>query len=150
MSQPLSQLLIHLVFSTKNRRPLIGSAVATSLHAYLAASCRDLGCPAVRVGGTANHVHVAYRLSRTLSISDFVEEIKTHSSAWMKRVEGGTPDFSWQGGYGAFSVSSSRAGPLVRYIDAQLEHHRTRSFEEEFVDLLRKAGIEYDERYIWS
>ena len=149
MAQSLSKILIHLVFSTKDRQDIIAPEVASALHAYVAGSCTALGCPAVRVGGTANHVHVAYRLSRIINVSDLVEGIKKSSSKWMKR-EGGTRDFAWQVGYGAFSVSASHAGALVRYIDGQAEHHRVRSFEDELIDLLRKAGVEYDARYLWT
>jgi len=150
MSQSLSQLLVHIVFSTKSRENTIGDAVSHSLHAYMVGTCRALGCSAVRIGGTANHVHLACRMSRTTSVSELVEAIKTSSSKWMKTVEGGTQGFAWQGGYGAFSVSASRAEPLARYIDGQRDHHRMRSFEEEFLDLLRRNGIEYDERYLWT
>jgi len=150
MSQSLSQLLVHIVFSTKNRENTIGDAVSHPLHAYIVGSSRALGCIPIRIGGTANHVHLACRMSRTTTVSGLVEGIKSSSSRWMKHAVGGTRGFAWQGGYGAFSVSASRAAPLVRYIDGQREHHRTRSFEEEFLDLLRRNGIEYDERYLWT
>ena len=150
MAQSLSRIVLHLVFSTKNRCDVIQQAVLSPLHAYLAGGCQAVGSAVIRVGGTSNHVHIACILPRTLTVSKLVEAIKTSSSSWMKTVPGGCPDFSWQTGYGAFSVGASQIDGLVHYIDQQGEHHRRRTFEEEFRGLLVRYGVEYDERYVWD
>ena len=123
---------------------------APALHAYLAGACRGVGVEAFRVGGTDDHVHIACTLSRTLKVSGLLEEIKKSSSAWVKGQEGGSGKFAWQGGYGAFSLGPSQLPALVRYIEKQKQHHLTKTFEEEFLDLLEKYGVDYDKRYLWD
>lgn len=150
MPQSLSKILLHLVFSTKNRRALIPPDLAGDLHAYLAGACRALESAAYRVGGTEDHVHIACTLPRTLTVSKLLEEIKKTSSAWFKGKDLRCQEFSWQAGYGAFSLGQSHLAELVRYIDNQQEHHRSMSFKEELLELLRRYEIEYDERYLWD
>jgi REP element-mobilizing transposase RayT len=150
MPQSKSNVILHLVFSTKNRIPLIGPSIRPRLHAYLATTCREWGCHAYRAGGTDDHVHIATSLSRTLTIAKLIEEIKKSSSKWMKEEAGGSPKFYWQKGYGAFSVSATHLEKLKAYIDDQEAHHRTMTFQEEFRMFLDKYGIEYDERYVWD
>lgn len=150
MAQSLANILLHLVFSTKNREPLIETELQPRLHAYLAGACRALGSQAYRVGGTENHVHIACSLPRTLTVATLLEEIKKSSSAWIKQQGDGYALFKWQAGYGAFSVSQSQLPALVRYIDNQEEHHRTRMFKEELLEILQRYGVEYDERYLWD
>ena len=150
MPQSLAFVLVHLVFSTKDRHPFLGSAVRPELHAYLATVARNAGCECFRVGGMADHVHLAVRFSRTLAISDLVEELKTSSSKWMKTRSPDFSSFAWQRGYGAFSVGPADLEALRSYIDNQEEHHRTRTFQEEYRSFLQKYGIEFDERYVWD
>ena len=150
MPQSLSQLIVHLVFSTKDRRPWLEPTIRPRMHAYLAAVCRDCDCAAYRVGGTADHVHVAARLARTIRQSELLEKIKKTSSAWIKTQGGEFRGFYWQGGYGSFSVGWSQLDDLVRYIDRQEEHHRKYTFQEEYRNLLKRYHVEFDERYVWD
>ena len=150
MPQSLSFLLVHLVFSTKDRAPVLDASVRPGLHAYLATVARGVDCECYRVGGVADHVHLAIRLSRTFTTAKLVEELKTSSSKWLKTQSSGLSDFAWQRGYGAFSVGPSDLDALRRYIDQQEEHHRTKSFQDEYRAFLTKYGIEYDERYVWD
>jgi REP element-mobilizing transposase RayT len=150
MSQSLSQVILHVVFSTKDRRPWLDPAIAPRMHAYLATVCRDCDCQAYRVGGAADHVHIAARLARTISQADFLEKIKKTSSAWIKIHGQQYNEFHWQGGYGDFSIGWSQLAELVRYIERQEEHHRRQTFQEEYRNLLRKYHLEFDERYVWD
>jgi putative transposase len=150
MAQSLSCLLIHVVFSTRDRAPILGSSVRPSLYAYLAAVARNAGCECYRVGGVADHVHLAVRISRTITTAQLVEELKTSSSKWLKTQSPALAGFSWQAGYGAFSFEPSNLEALKRYIDRQEEHHQTRTFQEEYRIFLKRYGVEYDERYVWD
>lgn len=150
MPQSLSMILLHLIFSTKNRAPLISEPVRPRMHAYLATVTRDLGCECYRAGGAADHVHLAIRLSRTITIATLVEEIKTASSRWAKTDGVGIAGFTWQRGYACFSVGPSDLRALLAYIDAQETHHKSRSFQDELRTFLRKYGISFDEAYIWD
>ena len=150
MSQTLSNVLLHIVFSTKNRVPTIAPQVEDDLHRYIATVCRSLGCPALEVGGTEDHVHICCRLSMTITISDLVKKVKTSSSKWVKGRGREFWDFFWQSGYGAFSIGVSNLPKLRAYIMDQKEHHRRRTFKDEFRALLRKYNIDYDERYVWD
>lgn len=150
MPQSLSLNLVHLVFSTKDRMPLITSDVLPNLHAYLAKVARKNDGECYRVGGVANHVHLALRLSRTVALADLVSELKTSSSKWMKEQDPGLSKFSWQRGYGAFSIGPKDLEAVLTYIDGQEEHHRTKTFQDEYRGFLRHYGIEFDERYVWD
>ena len=152
LSMPESHafVLIHIVFSTKNRMANLNVEVRPPLHAYLATVARNAGCECYRVGGVADHVHLAVRLSRTSTIADLVRELKASSSKWLKTQSPTLAQFTWQRGYGAFSVGPTDLGALQNYIDTQDEHHRSRSFQEEYLAFLRKYGVEYDERYVWD
>ncbi len=150
MPQSLSKILLHLVFSTKSRERWIDSGIRVDLHAYLAGACRGIGGEAYRVGGTDDHVHIACLLPRTMTVAKLLEEVKKSSSAWVKQRGAGYGGFAWQAGYGAFSVGQSQMETLLRYIDNQEEHHRTQTFQEEFVEFLKRYGVEYDERYVWE
>jgi REP element-mobilizing transposase RayT len=150
MPQSLSLVIVHLTFSTKDRAACLDSVVRPSLHAYLATVSRNFGCECFRTGGVADHVHLAVRLSRTVTIAALVEELKTASSKWLKTQQAPLRGFAWQRGYGAFSVAPADLSKLVTYIDSQEEHHRTRSFQEEYRALLKKYGVEFDERYVWD
>jgi putative transposase len=150
MPQSLSQVILHIVFSTKERRPWLDPKIRPRMHAYLATMCRDCECQAYRVGGIADHVHVATRLARTISQADLLERIKKTSSTWIKGQGDQYAGFGWQAGYGAFSIGWSQMEELLRYIDHQEQHHRLRTFQEEYRNLLRKYGVEFDERYVWD
>ncbi len=150
MPQSLSKVILHVIFSTKNREPWLGSDVRPRMHAYIATVCRDLGAELVRVGGVADHVHIVTTLPRTVSQAQLVEQIKKASSKWIKAPDARYRGFFWQRGYGAFSVSPSQLDAVLQYIDSQQEHHRTRTFQEEYRELLRKHGVDFDERYVWD
>lgn len=149
MPQSLAQIYVHLVFSTKHREKTIPADLQTRLHAYLAGAMNDIGCPAVKIGGMPDHVHVLFRLSRTVTLSDAVKTAKVESSKWMKD-EGGVRDFAWQAGYGAFSVSASDVDEVTDYIAHQAHHHRVRTFQDEFRRLLERYHVEYNEAYVWD
>jgi len=150
MPQSLSLVLVHLVFSTKDRVALIGPGVRASLHAYIAEVARNMDCLCLRVGGTADHVHVMLSLARTVSISDVVQRLKTTSSLWMKDRAPEFRVFSWQRGYGAFSVGPGDQEALLKYIDEQEEHHKGRTFQDEYRAFLKKYNMKYEERYVWD
>ena len=150
MPQSLSLNFVHLVFSTKDRMPLITSDVLPKLHAYLATVARKNDGESYRVGGVADHVHLAIRLSRTVALADLVSELKTSSSKWLKEQVPGLSKFSWQRGYGAFSIGPKDLEAVLTYIDGQEEHYRTKTFQDEYRSFLRHCGIEFDERYVWD
>jgi REP element-mobilizing transposase RayT len=151
MPQSLANVLVHLVFSTKERRALLQDAdLRNQMHRYLAGISANLDCPAVIVGGADDHVHLLGRQSRTVTLADWVKELKRASSLWAKTKGPQWDLFHWQAGYGAFSVSQSQSGRVQRYIASQEEHHRRLSFQDELRQLLEKHGIEFDERYVWD
>ncbi|MBY0521899.1 MAG: IS200/IS605 family transposase [Gemmataceae bacterium] len=151
MPQSLANLLVHLVFSTKNRQPFLQDGeLQNEMHRYLAGICKDLDCMPVRVGGVGDHVHVLARQARTISVSDWIKELKRVSSLWIKTKAESLSDFQWQAGYAAFSVSRSQSPVVDRYIAEQERHHRAMSFQDELRALLEKHSIEYDERYVWD
>lgn len=150
MPQSLSHVVVHVVFSTKDRFPCLGASIRPGLHAYLATVARNAGCDCDRAGGVSDHVHLAIRLSRTITIAQLVETLKTSSSKWVKTQTKELGGFSWQHGYGCFSVGPADLKALCAYIDRQEEHHRTRTFQDEFRSFLVKYGVEYDEAYVWD
>lgn len=151
MSQSLSQVLIHLVFSTKDRRPFLRDrAFRDRTHRYLAGISGNLHCPASIVGGVEDHVHILCRLAKTMDVASLVRDLKRDSSRWVKEENSELSDFHWQHGYGAFSLSPSHVPALTRYIEQQEEHHRRESFQEEFRRLCDKYGLSIDERYAWD
>lgn len=137
----------HIVFSTKGRRRIIADPWREELHAYIGGIIRGMGALARSIGGTGDHVHVLAGLKATVTLADAVRQIKRGSSVWIHQH--GVQKFAWQEGYGAFTVSPSQLNKVQRYIANQVEHHRKRSFEEEYVDLLRLSGVEFDEKYLW-
>jgi putative transposase len=150
MPQSLSLVIVHVIFSTKDRQPVLPASLRPNLHAYLATVARNAGCEAYRVGGTADHVHLAVRLSRTIMIADFMDTVKTSSSKWLKTQSPELSAFSWQRGYGCFSVGPTDLDALCAYMDGQEEHHRKRTFQEELRMFLKKYGVEFDEAYVWD
>ncbi|MEX1139773.1 MAG: IS200/IS605 family transposase [Bacteroidota bacterium] len=151
MAQSLSKVLLHIVFSTKNRFSfLIDREIRAQMHAYLGGICRGVDCPALIVGGVADHCHILCRLHRTLSISDFVGNVKRESSKWIKTKGHVLTKFGWQNGYGAFSVGQSEVERVKAYIRDQEIHHKTKTFQDEYRAFLREFEIDYDERYVWD
>jgi putative transposase len=151
MPQSLTQIYLHIVFSTKDRRPFLqNAAVRDEAHHFLGGTCNRLECPVLRVGGAADHVHILCRLGRKISVADLVKELKRESSQWLKTKSSDLTDFYWQRGYGAFSVSPGHIEGLRNYITNQEEHHRKETFQEEFRRLLTKYGLEWDEQYVWD
>jgi len=149
MPQSFSSLHVHVVFSTKDRTPLIRSDLTSSLYAYLGGIARELACPAIAIGGIPDHVHLLLDLSREHAVAEVLRSLKSSSSKWMHQ-EVGERRFAWQTGYGAFAVSRSNLDEVIRYIADQAEHHRIRTFQEEFRMLLGRHGIAFDERYLWA
>ncbi len=150
MGQSLVQNYMHIIWSTKNRVPLIKPEIEKSLHAYLAGICSEHDSPAIKVGGYIDHIHILCRISKNISISNFMGHIKKSSSKWAKTKGGQFSSFYWQDGYGAFSVSPSNVDRVVAYIENQHEHHKTKSFKEEFRLFLKKYKVDFDERYVWD
>ena len=150
MSQSLSQVYVHLTFSTKNHQPLIDKDIRPRLFEYLAGICKTLGCPALEVGGVADHVHILCRLSKTITQAKLAEEVKKSSSKWIKTINRKYSNFYWQDGYGIFSVNPSEIQVVIDYIRRQEEHHRYKTFQEELVAFLKKYKVEYDERFLFD
>jgi putative transposase len=151
MSQSLSKVAIHLVFSTKNRTPwLKDRQLRELLHAELGGISKSLNCPPLITGGIEDHVHLLAHMSRTIALSDWVKELKRVSSLWIKQQTPGFQEFTWQSGYGAISVSQSSIGQVTEYIRRQEEHHQQQDFQAEFLELLKRHQIDYDERYVWD
>jgi putative transposase len=150
MPQSLSNVLTHLVFSTSHRDPRLTAEIRAELFPYFTGILRNHGCRVLQIGGAVDHVHTLFALSRTVTIADVVKNVKGSSSSWIEerwRPRGG---FSWQSGYGIFSVGQSEVQTCIRYIQNQEEHHRKVSFQDELRELMQLAGIEIDERYVWD
>jgi putative transposase len=150
MPQSLSSILIHMIFSTKNREPFITPAIETELHPYMATVFRELKSPTLTIDGTSDHVHILFSLGRVIKVADLVEEVKTESSKWIKTKGLEFRNFHWQKGYGAFSIGQSNVASLKRYIRGQTQHHRRVTFQDEYRKFLKTYGIDYDERYVWD
>ena len=150
MPQSLARLHIHLIFSTKHRERLITDPVRDALHAYMAGVLKNLGCAPVLINSVADHVHILFELARTVSVSQAVEEVKKASSKWIKTQGPEFASFAWQAGYGAFAVSHSNVPAVRDYIARQQEHHRRKSFQEEYRAFLEHHGVAYDEQYVWD
>ena len=151
MPQSLSVVYIHLVFSTKDRRPLLREGeLRAELHRYLTEVSRRLDCPALAVGGVEDHVHLLARVGRTVTQAEWVKEVKRVSSQWLKTKGDGWSEFGWQNGYACFSVSQSNVPRVTDYIGRQEEHHRRRNFQDELRTFLRKHRMDWDERYLWD
>ncbi len=151
MPQSLAQVWLHAVFSTKNRKAYLEKLqFREQMFRMLAHHVKEAGCVGAIVGGHVDHVHLLIGLSRTLKISKLIEIIKTETSKWAKRAKGGNPNFSWQAGYGVFSVSYSNSPAVKRYIENQEQHHAQRNYQDELRLLCERHGIEIDERYVWD
>ncbi len=151
MSQSLAKVLVHIVFSTKNRYPFLADKdVRDEMHAYLGGTCKRCDCKVLIVGGAADHVHILCAISRSHSLADLVGDLKRASSKWIKTKGQLLTKFAWQGGYGAFSVGESNVDRVREYIATQEDHHRKRTFQEEYRQFLADYGVEFDERYVWD
>jgi putative transposase len=150
MPQSLSNILTHVIFSTKNREPLLSESIRSELHAYMSGILNNINCPSIQVGGIEDHVHVFFRLSRTATVAEVLETLKTSSSKWIKTRGCAFSNFHWQTGYGAFSISQSDAEAVIAYIRNQPEHHRKISFQDEYRRFLDRYEIPFDERYVWD
>ena len=151
MPQSLSAVYVHLVFSTKERRPFLrDQATREAIHSYLGSVSKQLDCPPILIGGVEDHVHLLARLGRTITQAEWVKEVKRVSNLWLTGRGRDYADFEWQGGYADFSVSQSNLQPVKEYIANQEDHHRKTSFQEELRALLRRHEIEWDEKYVWD
>ena len=150
MPQSLSAVYLHVVFSTKERRPFLrDETVRTSLHAYLGGISKQLGCAPIIAGGVEDHVHLLARFGRTITQAEWVKELKRVSNLWLKK-EHEIRLFEWQGGYACFSVSESNLEQVKKYIANQAEHHKKINFQDELRLLLKRHRVEWDERYVWE
>ena len=150
MAQSLSNILLHLVFSTKHRKPWINKDIESELKAYLATICQTLKCPTHSIGCNDDHIHVACSLARTISVSKLIQELKQVSFKWMKTYGKQYRVFAWQYGFGAFSIGQSQLEDLRSYLENQREHHRQLSFQDEFRRICEKYLVPIDERYVWD
>jgi REP element-mobilizing transposase RayT len=150
MPQSLANLLVHIIFSTKDRQPFIKQNIEKQLYSYMASIFRECDSPAIIIGGTENHVHILFSLSKKYRLSKVIEDIKKSSSKWIKTKGLEYKKFYWQNGYGAFSIGASGKIATIKYIRNQKEHHRKKTFQEEFLKFLNKYQIKYDERYVWD
>ncbi len=151
MPQSLATVYLHLVFSTKERRPwLRDGTVRASLHEYLGGISKRLECTPILIGGVEDHVHILARFGRTITIADWVKEMKRSSNLWLQERGADWRDFQWQGGYAVFSVSQSSLSRVRDYVARQEEHHCTLSFQDELRAMFRKHEMEFDERYVWD
>ena len=150
MPKSYTNLLYHLVFSTRERKPIITAERQPRLYEYVGGIIRELGGIALAIGGVEDHLHLLAKLRPDKALSDVLRDLKANSSGWMHDVFPDAQDFSWQKGYGAFSVSTSLVPAVTAYINNQEEHHKKRSFRDEFIVMLRVNEIEFDERFLWS
>ncbi|MDO5665201.1 MAG: IS200/IS605 family transposase [Bacteroidia bacterium] len=150
MSQSLSQVYVHITFSTKNRAPFIDDEIKPRLFEYLGGICNNLECQVLQVGGHDDHIHILCLLSKKITQIKLLEEIKKSSSKWIKTIDEKYQNFYWQNGYGIFSVNPSETNIVINYIRNQKEHHQKSSFQDEFRAFLKKYSVEYDERYVWD
>ena len=150
MGQSLVKNYLHIIFSTKNRQPLILPEFEENLYRYLGGVCRNLESPALMVGGYVDHIHILCLLSKKLTLVSMLENLKTESSKWMKLQSPTLKNFYWQDGYGAFSVNPYQVDIVLNYILNQKEHHKKRTFKDEYRKFLKKYKVEYDERYVWD
>ena len=150
MSQSLSKIYIHLVFSTKGRTQTLPKQHLNEVHAYIANLLNNNNCPAILVGGTYDHVHILYTQSKTSTLSDTIRLIKANTSRWINSKNGGHTPFAWQDGYGAFSISHNHVDAVKQYISNQAEHHHTIDFKEEFRRLCQLYDVQINETYAWD
>ncbi|MCQ9636152.1 IS200/IS605 family transposase [Chryseobacterium sp. WG14] len=150
MPQSLVKNYVHIVFSTKYREDFIDEKIEKELHSYLAVLCKDFESQALKIGGTDDHIHILCKLSRKIALMKLVQEIKAHSSKWIKTKGKKYENFFWQDGYGAFSVGEKDISIVMNYIQNQRQHHQKQNFKNELIEILKKHKMEYDEKYLWD
>ena len=150
MGQSLVKNYVHIIFSTKHREPLILPQIEDELYKYLGGICKQMECASIRIGGYLDHVHILCMLSKKIALMKLLEEMKSHSSKWMKTKGIMFKNFYWQNGYGAFSVNPAQVDRVIAYIENQKEHHKKKTFQNEYKAFLTRYQVEYDERYIWD
>lgn len=150
MAQSLCKIYLHIIFHIKTASPKISDNDLERVHAYIGSLINETGCQSILVGGVGDHVHALLLLSREETVAHLVEEMKRNSSRWIKKIGDHYSHFAWQGGYAAFSVSQSVVDKTLEYIRNQREHHKKRSFYEEYIEFLKLYNIEYDERYVFA
>lgn len=150
MAQSLSKLYLHIIFHIKNSSVLILKEDKKDLYAYIGSIINDNNSIPIQINGMDNHLHILCVMSKNISLAKLVEEIKRHSSRWIKTRGSHYKQFAWQGGYAGFSVSQSLHNKIKRYIENQEEHHKKITFREEFVASLKGYGIDYNEKYLWT
>ena len=150
MAQSHSAMLAHLIFSTKNRDPVLRSDIRSELFRYFAGILKSESSTAHAIGGVEDHVHLLVTLPRTMTMASMVESLKTSSSKWLKTKADFLRTFAWQQGYAAFSVSRSQMYPVCKYIRSQEEHHGQMGFQDEMRTVLSKHELQFDERYLWG
>ncbi len=150
MGQSLVKNYVHIVFSTKHRLSLIDDEIENELHGYLGGICNKLECHVIKVGGYNDHVHILCMLSKKVTLMKLLEELKSHSSKWIKTKGEKYKNFFWQNGYGAFSVNPSEVDRVIKYIANQKEHHKKKLFKDEYRGFLKKYEVEYEDRYVWD
>lgn len=150
MANSYLQVYVHYVFSTKNREPFIDSRMEAKLWKYMAGVAKSNNLNPIIINGTENHAHVLVSLPSTITIAKAIQQIKGASSFWMNNNLDEISDFEWQVGYGAFSIAYTNLKNTITYIKNQKEHHKTQSFEKEYVELLQNYGVPYDEKYLWG
>ena len=150
MPQSLAYNYSHITFSTKDRYPFIDNCIKDELFRYLGGICRNMDFNPIIVGGYKNHVHILCILSRKIPLMKLIEEVKSHSSSWIKTKGNKYQKFYWQKGYGSFSVNPAEIEVVKTYIQNQEQHHKSRTFKEEYLSFLKKYRIEYDEKYLWD
>ena len=148
--QSFTKLFAHLIFSTKNRMPLLDDTIRSRVHGYLATIVRSMDSSYVVVGGVADHVHILFDLGKMHTPVEFVEQIKRESSKFVKTLGPNYHNFYWQRGYGMFSVSPTHLETAEQYVRNQEEHHQQKSFQDELREFLNKYGVEYDEQFVWG
>ncbi len=150
MPQSLAQIYVHLIFSTKNRVPMLKDETRHRLHEYMGGILRGTGSKSIEINTIPDHAHILFTLSRTMSLSDTIAELKRGTSLWLKEIDPSYENFYWQSGYAAFSVSSSKVEVVRKYIQNQQAHHQQESYQDELRRWLHEYEIEYDERYVWD
>lgn len=150
MGQSSVKNYIHIIFSTKLRAPLILESIENELYSYIGGICKQLECYPVKIGGYIDHIHILCMLSKKIPLMKLLEEIKAHSSKWIKTKDDTLKKFYWQNVYGAFSVNPYEVDKVIAYIENQKEHHRKKTFQEEYRAFLKKYNVEFDEKYVWD
>jgi len=150
MGSTLTNLIFHVVFSTKNRKPIINNEIKDELYNYLGGIIKGEGAVLIQTGGMPDHIHIILKLKPVHSLSDIIQKIKGNSSKWINQQNKLTGQFAWQDGYGAFTVSESQVPVAVRYVKEQEKHHKKFSFKDEFIQILKLHQIEYNEQYLWT